>query len=623
MSENRSLFGRLLHFVWSFVVGIYKFITVAIFIVIVALAWLAFRGGPQPKIDDNIALVIAPTGALVEQLDREPGRAFLEDIAGDQPSQTLLRDLIEALEEGANDKRIKLAVLKLDGLTSAGLPQLEELGEAVHKFRDAGKKVVAYAPSYEQEHYYLASQADEVVLDPMGMVNVEGFSSYNNYFKDALDKLGVQINVFRVGEYKSAVEPFTRNDMSTEARAASQKWLGDLWADYGASVSQGRGLPETAMDSYVKNFAEGMQKFQGDGAAYAKSVGLVTSIETLAQFRKRIGAIVGVDEEHGSFRQINQHDYLHAIHHEQSKQPDERQENKIALVVVQGEIVDGEGEPGQAGGDTISDLLDQARRDDDVAAVVLRVDSPGGSVWASEQIRREVQELRNSGKPVVASMSSVAASGGYWVSMATNQIWAHPSTITGSIGIFGLVPNINKPLEKLGIHTDGVGTTSLAGAFRMDRPLTPEVGSIIQSQINKGYHDFISGVAAARKLPVEKVDSIARGRVWSGNDAHGLGLVDEFGGLEDAADAAAKLAGVDADDYVIEEMEPEHNFTSKLLSSFSGSIHLNAVPGLPQWAHRVLEQTDIAADLRWMNDPHSIYAFCFCTPSATGHSSAR
>ncbi len=618
MSENRSLFGRLLHLVWSFVVGIYKLVTVLIFAMVVMLVWMAFQGGPPPKVDNNVALVIAPSGAIVEQLDSPPGRAFLEDIAGDQPSQTLLRDLIEALEEGANDPRIKLAVLKLDGMTTAGLPQLEELGEAIHKFRDAGKKVVAYAPSYEQEHYYLAAQADEVVLDPMGMVNIEGYSSYNNYFKDALDKLGVQINVFRVGEYKSAVEPFTRNDMSPEARAANQKWLGDLWTAYSSAAAEGRGLPEATVDNYVKNFAEAMQKFQGDGAAYAKSAGLVTHVETLTQFRKRIGAIVGMDEDHGSFRQINQHDYLHAVHHEHSKQPDERQENKIALVVVQGEIVDGEGQPGQAGGDTIADLLDQARRDDDVAAVVLRVDSPGGSVWASEQIRREVQELRDSGKPVVASMSTVAASGGYWVSMAANQIWAHASTITGSIGIFGLVPNLNKPLEKLGIHTDGVGTTPLAGAFRMDRPLTPEVGTIIQAQINKGYHDFISGVAKARKLTEEKVDQIARGRVWSGNDAQSLGLVDEFGSLEDAADAAAKLAGVDADDYVIEEMEPEHNFTSKLLSTFSGSIHLGGVPGLPQWAHHALEQADVARNLRWMNDPRGMYAFCFCTPNQSG-----
>lgn len=618
MSENRSLLGRLLHFVWSFVVGIYKLVTVLILVTVAVMVWVAFQGGPPPKIDNNVALVIAPTGALVEQLDGAPGRAFLEDIAGDQPSQTLLRDLIEALEEGANDPRIKLAVLKLDGLTSAGLPQLEELGEAIHKFRDAGKKVIAYAPSYEQEHYYLAAQADEVVLDPMGMVNIEGYSSYNNYFKDALDKLGVQINVFRVGEYKSAVEPFTRNDMSPEARVANQKWLGDLWSSYGSAVAESRGLPEATIDNYVKNFAGAMQKFQGDGAAYAKSAGLVTHIETLAEFRKRIGAIVGMDEDHGSFRQINQHDYLHALHHEQSKQPDPREENKIALVVVQGEIVDGDGQPGEAGGDTVSDLLDQARRDDDVAAVVLRVDSPGGSVWASEQIRRQVQELRDSGKPVVASMSTVAASGGYWVSMAANQIWAHASTITGSIGIFGMVPNLNKPLEKLGIHTDGVGTTPLAGAFRMDRPLTPEVGMIIQSQINKGYHDFISGVAKARKLSEQKVDEIARGRVWSGNDAQSLGLVDQFGSLEDAADAAAKLAGVDADDYVIEEMEPEHNFTSKLLSTFSGSINLGVVPGLPQWAHRVLEQADVAKNLRWMNDPHGMYAFCFCTPNQSG-----
>jgi protease-4 len=622
MSENQSLFGRLLNFAWRFVTGIYKLITVLFFVLFAGLIWLSFQGGRPVTVEDNVALVIAPSGEIVEQLDREPGRAFLEDLAGTRPSQTLLRDLIEALEQGAKDPRITFAVLKLDDLNSAGLPQLEELGDAIKTFRAAGKKVIAYGPWYEQEHYYLAAQADEVVLDPMGMVNIEGYSSYNNYFKDGLDKLGVQVNVFRVGEYKSAVEPFTRNDMSPEAKAASQQWLGSLWSEYSGAVTKSRGLAGTAMDGYVKNLAAGMQKYQGDAAAYAKSLGLITQVETLAQFRKRMGVIVGFDDDTGSFRQINQQDYLRAMRHELGKKKLGK-DSKIALVVIQGEIVDGEGKPGEAGGDTIADLLDRARRDDDVAAVVLRVDSPGGSVWASEQIRREVQKLRDDGKPVVASMSSVAASGGYWVSMAADQIWAHASTITGSIGIFGLIPTINKPLEKLGIHTDGVGTTSLAGAFRMDRPLSPEVASIIQAQINKGYRDFITGVAQARKLPLAKVDEIARGRVWSGADAKRLGLIDEFGGLDEAVDAAAKLANLAPDAYELEESLPPHDFSSKLLSMFSSSIHVSALPGVPQWARRVLEQSDISRDLNWMNDPRGVYAHCFCTPSTTGRQGGR
>ena len=617
MNESRSLVGRFFDFVWRMVVGLYKLVVICVFILAAVALWFAYHGGAPIKVQDHIALVLAPTGNLVEQLDYEPGRAFLEGIAGDQPSQTLLRDLIETLEAGAKDPRIAFLVLKLDGLENAGLAQLQELADAIQRFHKSGKKVIAYGPWYEQSQYLVAAQADEISLDPLGVVNLEGLSSYNNYFKDGLDKLGVQVNVFRVGEYKSAVEPFTRNDMSAEAKAANREWLTDLWQDYGKRVAQSRHLPETAVDDYIRNFATALNKNNGDSALYAKTAGLITHIETLTQFRKRMGAVVGFDDDQGSFRQINQVDYLSAVHRESNKKKSEH-DSKIALVVVQGEIVDGKGEVGQAGGDTVSDLLDQARRDRNIEAVVLRVDSPGGSVWASEQIRRQVENLRKEGKPVVASMSSVAASGGYWVSMNADQIWAHPSTITGSIGIFGLIPTINKPLEKLGIHTDGIGTTSLAGAFRIDRPLSPEVASIMQSQINKGYHDFITGVAQARKLPVERVDQIARGRVWSGLDAKDIGLIDQFGDLQNAVDAAAKLAGLEADSYDLEEFMPERDFTSELFSRFSGSIRLNFVPGVPAWAHRILEQTDISRDLNWLNDPHAEYAHCFCTPSLGG-----
>jgi protease-4 len=617
MNEPRSLIGRLFAWIWRVITGLYKLVVICGFIFMIIGLWFVYHGSPSIKVQKNIALVLAPSGSLVEQLSYEPGRAFLEDIAGGQPSQTLLRDLIEALDKAAKDPRITLVVLKLDQLDEAGLAQLQELGNAVQRFRKSGKKVIAYGPWYEQSQYLVASQADEVALDPLGSVNLEGLSSYTNYFKDGLEKLGVEVHVFRVGEYKSAVEPFLRNDMSDEAKAANRAWLNDLWQDYGKRVTQSRHLSEVAVNDYIHNFATGLASNNGDAALYAKSAGLVSSIESLSQFRQRMGVIVGSDEDNGSFRQINSIDYLNALRHEQGNKKNEH-DTKVALVVVQGEIVDGKGEIGQAGGETISDLLDQARRDRDVAAVVLRVDSPGGSVWASEQIRRQVENLRKDGKPVIASMSSVAASGGYWVSMNADQIWAQPSTITGSIGIFGLVPTINKPLEKLGIHTDGVGTTTLAGAFRMDRPLSAEVGSIIQSQINKGYRDFITGVAQARKLPLDKVDQIARGRVWSGLNAKGIGLVDQFGDLQNAVDAAAKLAGLDADSYDLEEFMPQHDFSSELLSRFSGSIRLAGIPGVPAWAQRILQQTDISRSLNWLNDPRAEYAYCFCKPSLGG-----
>ncbi|MGH8446686.1 MAG: signal peptide peptidase SppA, partial [Solimonas sp.] len=467
-----------------------------------------------------------------------------------------------------------------------------------------------------QAHYYAAAQADEIVLDPMGSLTIEGFSSYNNYFKDGLDKLGVDVHVFRVGEYKSAVEPFTRNDMSPDARAANLDWLGDLWKDYGKGVGEGRKLAATAADDYVRKFSAGLDEHGGDAAAYAKATGFVTSVETLGEFRKRMAAQVGFDDDNGSFKQIHYLDYLSAVDRETEKNKKASGgKSTIALVVVQGEIVDGSGQIGQAGGDAVSDLLDEARRDEDVSAVVLRVNSPGGSVWASEQIRRAVQSLKADGKPVVASMSTVAASGGYWVSMDADKIYAHNSTVTGSIGIFGMIPTVDRGLAKLGIHTDGVGTTPLAGTLRLDRPLSPEVGHIIQAQIDKGYRDFIGGVAKARDIPVEKVNEIARGRVWSGEHAKSLGLVDEIGGLEDAADAAAKLAGLEDGAYELEEMSPKRDFASEFLSRFSGEARFAWMPASTLgWLRTLSAKTDIERYLSAFNDPRNMYAQCFCTP---------
>ena len=618
MSENKpSLIRRIFNFLWGTVVTIYRALIILSVVMFAVLLWTAFRGGPTPAVEDNVALVIWPAGAVVDQLDNE--RAFVERLMREPPSQTRLRDMTDALEAAADDKRITTAVLKLDTLTSAGMAQIDELVAAMHKFQAAGKTIHAYGPSYDQTGYLAAAAADDVSIDPQGSVLIEGFSVYQNYFKDALDKLGIKINVFRVGEFKAAVEPFIRNDMSPEAERANQEWLGDLWAGYGKHVAQGRKIADDTAQTYVAGFRAGIEKFKGDGAAYAKEAGLVTHIETLQEFRKRIAGIVGTDEDHGSFRQIHFAEYLRAVEHagQRAKPKPDTTGNQVALVVVQGEIVDGIGEAGQAGGDTISELLEEARRNDDVSAVVLRVDSPGGSAWASELIRREVRALRTAGKPVVASMGTVAASGGYWISMDAEQIWASESTITGSIGIFGLIPTIDAPLEKIGVHTDGIGTTSLAGSFRIDRPLSDDVSAIFQSQVNKGYRDFVEGVAAGRKLDVAKVESIAQGRVWSGADAKEFGLIDSFGGLEQAAEAAATLAGLEKGVWTLEEFSPAPEFPGTLLGQFFGSIKTRF--GGATLSHPVvqaLQRTDAAGWLKRFNDPRGVYAHCMCTPTA-------
>lgn len=614
MSESRSVIVRLFGWLWRLVLGIYRLFMVAAVLITLFALWTALNGGPPVRVENNEPLTLIPTGSLVEQVDTT-SRSVLRNLSSDRPSQTSLRDLIDALKAARSDARIPFAVLKLDDMEGSGLPQLQELAAAMRKFRAAGKPIYVYGENFDQNQYYLAAQADEISLDPMGAVLLEGYSVYTNYFKDALDKLGVQVNVFRVGEYKSAVEPFLRNDMSPEARLENQAWLSDLWSTYNSGISEARKLPDHAADAYTRAFSEGLKRKRGDTAALALEAKLVTRVETQAEFRKRLAEKVGYDKDKASFRQIDYASYLRAA------PPDKRKKNvshKIGLVVVQGEIVDGDSDENSAGGDTISELLDRARTDDDVEAVVLRVNSPGGSVFASEKIRRAVQQLQKDGKPVVASMSTLAASGGYWISMEADKIWAEPSTITGSIGIFGLVPTIDQPLTKLGIHTDGVGTTPLSGAFRIDRPLTPEMRGIMQAQIEKGYRDFTEGVAKARELPIEKVDDIARGRVWSGAAAKGLGLVDDIGGLDEALANAAKLAELPPDGYQLYELQPEREWMKQLfgrLFSRSESRTQLLRTLLPAGAVRQQAET-LGRALRLLNDPRGEYAYCFCQPSA-------
>ncbi len=616
MSQEKSLLGRAFGFIWALVTGLYRLIVIAFVLLLIGGIWLALQGGPTPRMEDNIALVIYPSGRLVETRDDDPAERFFEELAGDPPAQTPVRDLTGALEKAAKDPRVTIAVLKLDQMWGAGFAQLQELAAAVKVFRAAGKPVHAFGPFYDQAGYFVSAQADQVALDPMGMVLIEGLDVYQNYFKEGLDKLGVNVHVFRVGEYKSAVEPFERNDMSKEAREANLEWLNDLWLTYRREAGAGRNLPDQAVQDYVAGMAGGLKAKGGDAAALALSTRLVDKVETQQQFRARIAETVGWDEDRGTFRQIHHRQYLEVLDHERKLEASSA-DKTIELVVVQGEIIDGDSEPGYAGSETVARQLADARLDDEVAAVVLRVDSPGGSVYASERIRREVQSLQADGKPVVVSMSNVAASGGYWIAMDADEIWAHDTTITGSIGIFALVPTFEKPLARLGIHTDGVGTTPLAGAFRGDRPLAPEVSAVIQTQLEQGYKLFTEGVASARELPLEKVQEISRGRVWSGADALALGLVDQVGGFDDAVAAAVRLAGLEAGAYRLREATEEQPIPLLRVLELVGTSRARALvqAWLPQAALKPVEQ--LAQKLRWLSDPRGLYAHCFCTPSVS------
>lgn len=608
MSKPTSLIGRLFGFVWKCVVFVYRAIVILGLLLSLGLLYLILSGGKPPEVENNVALVIAPAGNLVDEDDQDPSQRFFEQLSGEGPSQTQVSDLIEAIDAAVGDRRISMIALKLDEMGGAGLAQIEELGLALDRFRAAGKPVQVYGQFYDQAQYLLASHADEITLDPLGGVLIEGFASYGYFFKEGLDKLGLNVHVFRVGEYKSAVEPFIRNDMSEEARQANAAWLGDLWTVYRDEVA---GLREGAkpMADYVSSLADEMERAGGDSATVALEAGLVDHLETLQDYRERVGQQVGMDYDgHGSFRQIRDRDYLRAVRHRGFP----HQGEGIAVVTVQGEIVDGFGEPGQAGGDLIAQQLDEVRRDDDISAVVLRVDSPGGSVTASERIRRAVAALREEGKPVVASMSSVAASGGYWVSMSTDRILAYPGTITGSIGIFGLLLTTEDTFAKIGVHVDGVGTTPLAGAFRGDRELSPEVARIFQSGVEHGYQTFIQGVAEGRGMTPEQVDDIARGRVWSGMEALDLGLVDQLGNFDDAVQAAAELAGLGEEEYWVDRRAPSRGFPGDFLQLLSPRVELSIVPGAGALLQRIRRDWDWEREFSWLNDPQARYAHCFC-----------
>ncbi len=595
---------------WRFFVVVTRILIVLLLLGPLLLFAFAYFAAPQFKIQDGIALVWAPEGVVLERSELDPQEILAQHLFGQESPYSLLRDLVDSLDHAAKDTRIKALFLKLDRLEYAGMAQLEELSAAIGRFRASGKPVYAYSGEYTQDQYYLAAQADQLYLDPLGGVWIEGFGLYQHYFKDALDKLSVDLHVFRVGEYKSAVEPFIRNDMSPEARAANQAWLGVLWDVYKNGITAARELEPGAVENYVSTFSTRLVEVLGDAGALAKSARLVDDLLTRDQVRQKMRELVGTDDEHGSFRQLDDQAYLAAVRSEKSRL--KAPPSQVGLAVAQGALVDGESGRGTTGGDTLAYLVEEARRDEQLAALVLRIDSPGGSVTASEAIRREIDLMRAAGKPVIVSMSSTAASGGYWIAMNADEIWADDSSITGSIGVFGLLPTFDKTLGKLGIHVDGLGTTPLAGATRPDRPLAPEVGAAIQAGVEYYYRQFVGQVAAARKLDVNQADQLAQGRVWSGLDAKRLGLVDHIGGLYEATAAAARAAGLAEGQYKLKPLDAAPDWRSALFELLS--IRLQNLLQLARSA-MLAPPFDVLREqlgLSWVNDRRGVYAHCGC-----------
>lgn len=592
-------------------------------LILLAMVFAMARGDGGKALRDRTTLLIAPEGKLVEQFSADPVSRALAKAMNDKGAQEIqLRDLVRAIEAAKTDPKIERVALRLDKLQPSGFASMREVEKALQDLRSSGKQIVAYSDNLNQWQYLLAAQANEVYLDPMGSMTLEGLGRYRQYFREGLqDKLGVDVHLFKVGEYKSAAEPYVLDAASPASKEADLFWMNDVWQRYVADIAKARKLAPEQITAGIDTMPEGVAAAGGDLAKFALQQKLVDGLKTredVEQLLTKRG--VADDDADTGYRNVDLDGYLQQLDLRRSPVDSRPQ---VAVVVAAGEISGGEQPAGRIGGESTAALLRQARDDDAVKAVVLRVDSPGGEVFASEQIRREVVALKAAGKPVVVSMGDLAASGGYWISMNADRIYADPSTITGSIGIFGMIPNITRTLDKIGVHTDGVGTTRFAGAFDMTRPMDPAVGQLIQSVINKGYADFTGKVAQARGKSVEAIDQVARGRVWSGAQAKERGLVDAFGGFKDAvADAAARAKLGGPDKYRVRYVEKPATPFAQFVSGFAGSRLGVWMLSDSALGHALLARSlpELDTQLRFVKDaadtrpgaPVKALAYCFC-----------
>ena len=610
-SESRGFLARLWHGFWRIVDGVRRVTANLLFLLllIVIAVWL-FAEPPRPTIEPDTTLVLQPRGRVVEAYTGTPVERAVDRALGQERPETRLRDLIDSLRRARNDERIAQVLLDVRQLQSIGLSSLQELAAVVAEFKQSDKRIVAVGGFMMQDQYYLASLADEVWIEPGGVIWLDGFARYRNYYKDGLDKLAVDINLFRVGEFKSAMEPYVRNDMSPEAEQANSFLIDGLWQQYLETVALNRGLPLEALDATVNDYAARIEAAGGDATALAQELGLVDRVMDRPRLRDALAQSGAADSKDG-FRQVAFLDYLKAKEREPSGS------DQVAVVVAEGDIVAGDGPAGTAGAAEISRQLRRTANDDTVKAVVLRIDSPGGDAYASEVIRRAVANLRRSGKPVIASMGDLAASGGYWIAMGTEEVWANPATITGSIGIWGMLPTFQDTLGKIGISTDGVGTTPLSGSLRLDRELGDEARRMIQALVEDGYEKFIKLVSESREMTAEEVRQVARGRVWSGSQALERNLVDHAGGLREAAAAAARRAGL-GDDYRLRWVQPEMTALEELISGWMARAGYLAGAGTSRGVADMLPvgvRARIAADLRLLlpgKRAPSILAHCLC-----------
>jgi protease-4 len=588
-------------------------------VLLIALAYAIFGGGFKP-LGPKTTLVLDLKGQLVEQSNVNAREALLNTARGGEAHKMMqLRDVLMVLDTAAKDPSIGAAVLLTDEMEGGGQATLREVAAGLEKFKAAGKPVVAWGSSYDQRQYLLAAHANEVYMHPMGMVLMEGFGRYRNYYRDALDKLGVTVNLLRVGTYKSFGEPYVANGPSQAATEAESYLNNALWTSYATDVEKARKLPQGQIMKTINDLPAQVAAVNGDMGKLSLSAKLVDGLKTRDEIRQMMINRGALDAEGKSFRQVGFDEYLARV-------PNKLTGDAVGVIVAQGEISDGSTGPGAIGGDSTSKLIRAAREDHGIKAVVLRVDSPGGSAFASELIRRELELTRAAGKPVVVSMGNVAASGGYWISMAADEVIADPNTVTGSIGVFAILPTADKVIDKLGIHTAGQPTTWLGDAGNPLRPLDPRFAQVIQGSINHIYAEFTTRAAKARKTTPEKIDAVAQGRVWTGAQAKERGLVDTLGSYNDALKSAAKRANLGGDFRVV-YIERETSKFDRVIDMIGGSaaqavakaitkqvnLGVAASTGLPPSA-----AAGIASDLGWLSEltasrkPFTAITHCLC-----------
>ncbi|MBT8141674.1 MAG: signal peptide peptidase SppA [Gammaproteobacteria bacterium] len=614
-TKERGIIGKVFHWIWRPFDIVRRVLHLLLLLMIFAFIFAGMSGSTPKPISEPAALVLSLQGSLVEELSGDPIELAIADAQGQPVLETTVKELVDTIRAASKDDKIPLIVLDLDRFTGGGLSKMQVVAEEIKAFKASGKPVYVYANFMSQNQYFFAALADEIHLHPQGAVLIEGYGRYRMFYKEAIDKLLIDWNVFKVGEYKSYVEPYIRNNMSEEDKASSMVWMGAMWDSFSKDVETERELQAGAITAYSNNLDSIMQQNGGSFSQAAMDNKLVDKLSQRTEFRKMLIDKVGKHKKESTFKQVSTKRYTANLKLKKVKKP--KKADKIAVVVAAGTILDGSQPSGSIGGDSTSKLIRKATDDKTVKALVLKVDSGGGSAFASDVILNAIQEFKDSGRPVITSMSSVAASGGYMISLAANEIWATPSTITGSIGIFGMIPTFERSLDKLGLHVDGIGTTELSGALQLGRGMDENVARIIQANIEHGYDDFISKVADARGMDKAAVDKIARGRVWFAQDALENGLVDKLGSFEDAVAAAAELA--DLEDYQIKYIKKELSFSEQLAINFfaKASGASKYVESAPEW-----QKGTVGAILKGLNqqlerlvqynDPLGVYADCLC-----------